>query len=365
MHRIRRLTLAAAALAVAACDTTPIDPGVEEPFDAQAVLTDYEVMGAAIEDTDWSGLAALEGRMPFGGGPAPAVVRALAETEVQGGPHAYVAALARTLTRGPVTAAASGPMAGPLISGWNRGTTFVYNPATDDYEADLDRTDAPETGVRFVLYEVDDAGVPIVGEEAGFADLIDEGDDSVEDLALRLRVTWHETVILDYATTLDRVAGGGALTVTGFLQGEEARLDFDIGVDALDTPEGTRLDIGFDIGVAARDFRIVGDFSGLEGEDDGDGDVRLTVSHRDGSFRIEMTGTDGMLDGTIHVNGELFATVSGPDDAPVFLDADGAPLTWDQVLVLHRIVDVTEDVFDLLEDLVDPVDELLLLGFIL
>jgi len=366
MRRTRLLTLAAATLAVAACDTSTTDPQIDdEPFDAQAVLTDYETMGATIEGADWSALDALEGRMPFGGTPTPAMARALSQMETESEQGRYVAMLADRLAATPVTALSSQPMAGPLISGWHRGTTFVYDPMTDEYMPDLGRTDAPETGVRFVLYEVDASGVPILAEEAGYADLIDEGDNSIEDLALRLQVMWYDTVILDYATTLDHDADGGALTVTGFLQGEDARLDFDIDVEAENMQDGTHLDIGFDIGVAERDFRIIGDFSGVEDDDDGDGVVNLTVSHRDGSFRIEMMGSDGLLDGTIWVNDNVFATVTGPEDAPVFVDADGAPLQWDQILVLHRIVDVTEDVFDLLEDLVDPVDELLLLGFIL
>ena len=74
MRRTRLLTLAATALAVAACETSTTDPQIEESFDAQAVLADYETMGAVIEGADWAALEALEGRMPFGSTPTPAGV---------------------------------------------------------------------------------------------------------------------------------------------------------------------------------------------------------------------------------------------------------------------------------------------------
>jgi len=75
---------------------------------------------------------------------------------------------------------------------------------------------------------------------------------------------------------------------------------------------------------------------------------------------VDMTGEDGILDGTIFVNGEAFATVTGPEDDPVIADPEGGPLTVSELRVLRR-----EDVFDFLEDILDPVDELVLLGFIL
>ncbi len=64
-------------------------------------------------------------------------------------------------------------------------------------------------------------------------------------------------------------------------------------------------------------------------------------------------------------DGEVFATVSGPADAPTNLGAAGNPLTYEEVLVLQRIVDAIEDVFDFLEDLLDPIDDLVTLGLIL
>jgi len=78
-----------------------------------------------------------------------------------------------------------------------------------------------------------------------------------------------------------------------------------------------------------------------------------------------MTGAAGQPDGSILLNDELFATGGGDAESPTILSADGDPLTFDEQLVLHRVLDTIEDVFDFLEDLVDPVDELVLVGIIL
>lgn len=371
MRRIRgsrALAVVAVTVAVAACDVSTTDPELDNEFDTEAALADYEAMGAVVAGTDWDAIAVLDGRIPFSNSSPNAVASAIAEASAEANPGAFAAALAEHLASGSLrNATTDGPATGPLISGWHRGTTFVYNPESDDYEADLAREGAPETGVRFILYEVDTAGNPIVDQEAGYADLIDEGDDSVEDLALRLHVVWMDAVVLDYATTLDHDVGAGALTVAGFIQGDGGRLDFDIGIEAEETQSGTALDIAFEMWIDARDFRITGSFSGLEDEEDGDGDgtVDLLVSHGPESMQVEMTGQNGILDGTLRVNGNVFATVTGPEDDPIFLNANGEPLLWNEVLVLYHVVDVVEDVFDLLEDLLDPVDELLLLGFIL
>ena len=97
----------------------------------------------------------------------------------------------------------------------------------------------------------------------------------------------------------------------------------------------------------------------------GSGEVDVTVRHRDASIRLDVEGNDRVLDGTIYLNGDVFATVSGPEDEPTLLSASGDPLTLGEMLVLRQIFDTIEDVFDFLEDLLDPVDEIVVLGIVL
>ena len=61
----------------------------------------------------------------------------------------------------------------------------------------------------------------------------------------------------------------------------------------------------------------------------------------------------------------MFATVSGDPDNPTFLGASGEELTLSEVAVLLRVVAVVADVFQMFEDLVEPVGHLVVLGVIL
>jgi hypothetical protein len=54
--------------------------------------------------------------------------------------------------------------------------------------------------------------------------------------------------------------------------------------------------------------------------------IQVTARHRNDSFRVDVAADDGIIDGTVELNGALFATVSGPKDDPTFLRASGDPL---------------------------------------
>lgn len=364
--RFRVAAFAALAVAAAGCDTGT-DPDVVEAFDAEAALEDMQALEASFGTTELAGFAALGGRTPFGPAAGVEVVTNLGAPSAADGGQAWAKELASRLIRahGELD---DGPLAGPIISGWHRGTTFVYDPQTDDYQPDLTRSDAPETGVRFVIYDVDAAGVPIVENEVGYADLIDEGDNAPEDIVLRLVVVEQEATLLDYRVTLDHDATSGALTVVGFFAGDEARLDFDLAVNAEEVDEVTMLDITFDFGVEAHGLSVFGSITGIEdGNDDGPGRIDITMQNRKDVVRIQLEADgQGMGEGSVLVNGDVFATMTVADgEEPVFLNASGEPLSGVEIMVLVRIFDVVEDVFDFLEDIVDPVDELVLLGFIL
>ena len=125
------------------------------------------------------------------------------------------------------------------------------------------------------------------------------------------------------------------------------------------------LDVTFDLAVEARDFHIQGSVHGIEDGPAGEGDIELVVQHRARTLRVDVNGAEGEIDGTVFLDGEPFATLSGNGENPTILSADGDPLTPGEAFVLQRVVDVSEDVFDFLEDLFDPVDEIVFLGIIL
>ncbi len=356
---IRLATMAVLGTFAAACDSTT-GPDLETVFDTEAALADYAAMDAALGSAEFAGFQALGNRTPFGAA-IDAVATMSAPNAADGG-RAFALNLVRRIQAADAT---RGPAAAPIISDTHRGVTFVYDPAADDYVPDPERTGAPETGVRFITYAVDDTGRPIVEQETGYADLIDEGDGSAEDIVLHLIVVQNESTVLDYRTTLDVNANRGALTVHGFLHGDRVRLDFHIEAVGTETEAQTTLDVAFELRVDARDFSVTGNVSGIEEGTEGEGDIDLTVRHRTHSIRVDVRGSDGMIEGTFFLNGDIFATVSGPADDPTFLGQGGEPLTTGEMLVLHRIVDVIEDVFDFLEDLIDPIDDLVILAVLL
>lgn len=367
MSRNHRLPAALLVLAIAAAGCESGTGPEVEPFDAEAALADLEALDGTFGSAEMAGFQALAGRTPFGSSPAAIeIVAGLRAPDADDGGKAFAMELADRMVAAN-RHQSDGPMAGPIISGWHRGTTFVYDPVEDEYVEDLEREGAPETGVRFIIYETDAAGVPIVEQETGYADLIDEGDGSEEDIVLRLIVVDGENTVLDYRTTLDHDANGGSLTVLGYLAGEEHRLDFDLSLEAEEMEEKTILDIDFSFGVETLGFSISGAISGIEdGNDEGPGQIEITMKNSVDEVRLAVDGDDMGLEGTVWVNGAVFATVTAVHgEEPVFANAAGGHLTEVEFKVLIHIMGTVEDIFEFLEDIVDPVDDIVLLGWVL
>jgi len=360
----KTLTLALVAGFAAACQTGT-EPMDGPAFDAEAALEDYEAMDTLLASSAMDAFRALAGGVAFQSFGEEAEFAALLASEIgsfrgRSGPETLATLMARA------TSDLGGKGAGnPIISSLRRGKTFVYDAALARYVIDHEREGAPETGVRFILYEPGSDGRPNPGSEIGYADLIDEGDSSAQEIALRLVVVEGTATILDYRTTVDILASGGEVTVNGYLQGERDRLDFDIQVRGAADGDGSTVDISFEIGIAGRDFSITGAVRGFDGASGEGGEVSLTVRHGTDSFSVAVEGGNSLIDGVVHLNGELFATVEGDPASPTIKGASGAELTWTEALVLHQIIDSTEDVFDLFEDLLDPVDELVIIALIL
>lgn len=311
---------------VAACDDTA-GPESPEAFDARSTVEDYAAIEGVLNSADWQSLGLLAKAAPTG---APARVGGLA-----------------------------GPAGAPIISDTNRGKTFVYDATVSDWVIDPDRDGAPANGVRFIVYD-EVAGVPDPSRERGFADLIDEGDNSASDVVLRLRVTEDGTVTLDYGLTADDNGTRAFVQATGFVTGDGERLDFDVALEGSETGPN---DITFDLGINERDLSVSGQVVGSDNSDDGE--IQLTAEHRAHRFDLDFVAAAGAVTGGVDLNNTPFVMVSGSSDDPQFTRPDGSPLRPIEVLALIRIIDVAEDVFDLIEDVVDPVDDIVLLGLVL
>ncbi|WP_405283931.1 hypothetical protein V3331_00245 [Gaopeijia maritima] len=322
MLRSTRSIPLALAVAIAACDTAA-GPEAADPFDAQSVSADYAAVEAILSTAAWDGLSVLS-RAGASAGPS------------------------------------AGPAAAPIISDMSRGSTYVYDADSADWVVDPDREGAPADGVRFIVYD-EVAGVPDPSSERGWADLIDEGDGSAEDVALRLRVQVDGRLAMDYQVRADEEAGAGRVEVMGFVEGDDGeRLDFDVALEG-DGQGSNALD--FDLSVESRDFAVEGSAMGDDATDDGS--VRLAARHRLHGLDLDLESMNGSMSGFINLDSRPFVQVSGSSADPEFTRPDGTPLRPIGVIALLHVVDFVEDVFDLVEDVVDPVGDIVGLGWAL
>jgi hypothetical protein len=360
MKTLLRTSLPLVVAVAAGCQDTT-GPSSLDRLDANAVLRDYAAIDSVLSSRAWTSFQMAANGMnaaTIGGGAAAAVSGAQELKQVAtGDARAFATAMAG------VAAGADGASQGPLISDFNRGRTYIYDAQGDRWLIDPSRTDAPATGVRFIIYEPNGAK-PDPTKPIGHADIIDLGD-NVEGIALRLVVVDGSMTVVDYTTTLNGDNGSGRITVDGFIQNQRDRLDFDVDVHGQNVGGAEQADVTFELGIAAREFSVTGDLhadkqGGVEA-----GTVDLLVRHGAQSFRVDIENQAGQLAGVIDLNDAPFATVSGPAHRPVFTTPSGDPIRGLHALALWRIFDVTEDVFDLFEDLLEPIAGLVIIAIIL
>jgi hypothetical protein len=323
--------LALATATLTACDESsgPSD----DVFDAERALTNYGAMDALLDGPALRSFAALGMRVPAG------VVTSVAQ--------------------GPVSPAIL------LISAAAQGKTFVYDAARDEYVIS-DRAGAPANGVRFILYAVDAAtGKPDAAHETGQADLLDLGQSGNDRIQLRLVAENDGRTFLDYSLELVPRSGAGSIHVDGFLSSPEDRLDFDIDVTERVMGGRERYDVDFQLAIDERDFSVDGSLRAASGRAGKEGDLDLVARHGGHSVRVDATSTEQQLDATFYVNNQVLATAVGPHANPVIENQDGEPLSARQWAALAYIVHFGEGIFELVECLVEPVEGLVGLAFIL
>jgi hypothetical protein len=342
-------------VALAACESTT-GPKSNQTLDPNLALNDYQAMDRILATDALAGFRALGGRSGLGPSSTLEVAGRIADVRDGKGARDLTLQLARQLSGGTATK--------EILSPRHRGMTLVYDAAKDTYVVNAARTGAPANGVRFVTYDVDAAGKPIPAQETGYADLLDEGATTGETIVLRLLVVHKGATHLDYRTRLTLAGETGTISVDGFMSDGAAKLDFDVTVSSRKSGMATLLDADFDLQVKSREFSIMGTARGIN-EGTGDGTVGLTVRHGASSVAVSMTGSNGTIAGTFEVNGRLLATAAGNAKSPTLTGPNGGQLTGGELLMVMHIVDMTDSVFDLVEDLVKPVDNLVVLGWLL
>lgn len=346
-----------------ACESTSAPNEPSPALDAQAALQDYAALQRLFASDGLAGVRALSGRTPMARASGAQIVTQLVPLAEPATARSFAASLFRDMADARRDGA---PAAIQVISNGARGRTFVYDAALDDYRVDSTRTGAPANGVRFVLYAVDASDRPIPAQEIGYADLLDDGPVVGDEVVLRLVAVERGRTVLDYRTRAVQLGEGtGRIEVNGFVVDGADRLSFTIGVDGEDIGGATEVALDFLLRMEDRGFSVTGAVRGVDGDEEGDGDIDLTIRHGAHSLRVELTTTGGEVDGTFRLDDRLFVTVSGPQADPMVRGAGGEGLTGAELLLVLHVVDVVDDVFDLVEDLLQPIDNLIVLGWIL
>jgi len=348
-------------LGTAACETAS-GPSATSEFDTTAALADYAAFEQLFATEGWAGLQALGGRTTMAASSAVFALQSMPSVRDEASSRSFALTLFRNLSSLGRDEATFGRR---IISDRHLGRTMVYDAARDEYVIAPNRTGAPSNGVRFITYEVDANKRPIPAREIGYADLIDEGANSGNVIVLRLLAVTRGVTTLDYRTRVDLGAGASKIDVTGFAAEGSERLDFTIGLADRTSGGRTVLDATFDITLKPRGFRVTGTVTGVAESKDGDGKVVLTARHQDTALRVEMEETADQVNGKILLNGATFVTITGTAANPILRGATGQPVTGAELQVVRHVIEMSDDVFDLVEDLVEPVEELILLGSIL
>jgi hypothetical protein len=220
------------------------------------------------------------------------------------------------------------------------GVTFIYDPVEGYVPSQ--RTGAPANGVRFILYAVD----PILGQpitplqEIGYFDIMDDSNFATGTIDISLEA------VVD-GVTLVEVSSVGTITETSLT------LDFDgtlsdgtnsitFTIDALVSE--TEFNLTF--GLTAGTVNISTVFAGTE---TGGGSVTTTFSDGDNSIVLSLgvDASDNIQSGSgVSFNGTTVAVISGTLDDPTITNAEGDPLTAEELAALEELFLAMVDVID-------------------
>jgi hypothetical protein len=246
----------------------------------------------------------------------------------------------------------------PVIRPSVLGKTFVFDPAQRKYVVDPARTGAPANGVRFILYEGNSSGEPIVSNEIGYADLTDDQRSTPNVAAVTLVAVTNGITQLSYSFALTLPGAAPSISVHGYLVDGGDRLDFTVSAGST-MLVGGKATVQATLIAPKQGFQVSAKMSGVPGEQLGDGNIDLTVTSASDKIVIAASVVSQKLDATFTVNGNLLAHATGDPRNPVITGQGGRPLTADELEALGRVVEMSDAIFKLVCDLVEPAGKLL------
>lgn len=327
-------------LVAAGCTDGTTGPGSDGP--------DLAATAAAVEDassrffTNNQGVQAVNRMSPHmtDAGvalPPGAVLRSLDPARFRGSAHKALARLESSVTASSSTPATAA-IASELL-----GKTLVFDPELGRYVPDESRTDAPENGVRFILYELDpethELVLPLV--EVGHLDIVDTSTSSALNVGL---ITVVEGVtLIDLATSLTATETSADVTLTGFISDGEETFDVDLSVTATGTEqEGS---VSGDVTMTTTTgitLELSLEATGSLESETGTATAGLVVRHQGHvitySVDVDQAGT---ITGEVEIDGAPFAVIEIDLEAEevTLTNGEGGELSQEELEALERILD--------------------------
>ncbi len=312
-QRLRAL-VPMAALVLAACSDS-IGPEQVVPLDVVTANQQAQSMTQSLEaNPGLPSLELLETTTPFLAGSSAGL---LFSATAPFSPGADGQGLVERMQR---MQAAAGPYLGSaepavILPADLLGVTMVYNPDTGEYEPSS-LEGAPENGVRFILYAIDPVfEQPLVNNEVGHADFIDESTPSED--ALRILVVIvdidPDNPVIDYRASASVEVLGGVTVVfgaAGYVNDGSRRLDFDL---TQRISEEERLEL--DYSLTAVDNGVTVEFTAMAGPDRVGVDFSLSVSNGEEALVLTLNVSEAGISGRLALPGET------PSD--IIIEANG------------------------------------------
>jgi hypothetical protein len=309
----------------------------------QGGMTSFDALGARLAASA-PAIAAL---------PTSAALRSLATSGSTSATDEAVQGMAQRL----VALAGGGP-AHPsiaIIAPEMLGRTMVYDPTLMHYVVDPNRTGAPTNGIRYILYAEDTLShQPIVTEETGTADVMDEGTSLPIGFALRLLVHNNGIDVLDYTVSVDGTRAAGSVQVGGFIASADDRANFLINIAGVRAFGVSQAHVDFWFELVNRDFRVAATINRANAAAPDVHDLDEAVRVHGHLIHIVGQTRGDTLRVVVHRDGLKFASISGLIDDPVVLDADGQPLDADDRAMLARMLRTVRRVNRLVHCLLQP-----------
>ena len=359
MLRFYRFSAVAMALTVALTACIEGTDGIgldDEPFAPDVSAADLQVVQGAFAASVFENLAfsSQSFNLVPDTGAVPVALLQASLAAATAGSHWEAEAAARAF-------AAVGPAAGPLVPWDFRGRT--YDREGDGYRHNPERGDAPDNGVRFILYEVDPVTHDQGSNEIGYVDLVDES----TDLAYVVRVVVVTGGVERINYTVSAVVGTQTLgfTVSGFIGDGTDEVEVDLSITFVHDFPVSIATVEHLFSVPSRGFELDATVVFEFNKETLEGSLDVDAMFMQRAHRVTVVGVITFSEGDlpteggtfeVHVDGQLFATISVDGDSVTVQNAAGGELTSTEARHVRAIFHGLEEMFDdRFEDFLRPV----------